>query len=65
LVLPLALAQFICSFAGSNMVVEKEGARVFLDQGAAVLLEDKVLDGSLVGNGVDFSFAERDATTAQ
>ncbi|MBN9605099.1 MAG: iron-sulfur cluster biosynthesis protein [Actinomycetales bacterium] len=35
-----------------DKLVERDGARVFLEPNAATLLEDKVLDAQLAGDGV-------------
>jgi Fe-S cluster assembly iron-binding protein IscA len=40
-------------------VIEEQGARVFLDSGAASLLDDKVLDASVEGNQVEFTLADQ------
>ena len=46
----LALAPSVASEPG-DQVVEEKGARVFLDEGAATLLEDKVLDAQVEEDG--------------
>lgn len=46
----LALAAAVSSEPG-DQVVEENGARVFLDQGAAELLDDKVLDATVDPDG--------------
>jgi len=45
--------------AEDDEVVEREGARVFLDPEAAVLLGDKVLDATVEDNRVAFTIAEQ------
>ncbi len=45
--------------AEDDDVIEEEGARLFLDPQAAELLDDKVLDASVVGNQVAFTLAEQ------
>lgn len=35
-----------------DKLVERDGARVFLESNAAVMLDDKVLDAQLAGDGV-------------
>jgi Fe-S cluster assembly iron-binding protein IscA len=40
-------------------VIEEHGARLFLDPGAAALLEDKVLDASVEQNRVAFTLADQ------
>ncbi len=39
-------------------MIEKKGARVFLEPQAASLLGDKVLDASVEGNQVAFTIAD-------
>jgi iron-sulfur cluster assembly protein len=43
--------------AEDDEVIEEQGARVFLDSGAASLL--KVLDASVEGNQVEFTLADQ------
>jgi iron-sulfur cluster assembly protein len=44
----------------TDQLVEDAGARVFLEEGAAAVLSDKVLDAQLDGDGsVRFAVAER------
>ncbi len=45
--------------AESDEVIEEQGARVFLDQEASSLLDDKVLDASLEQNQVAFMLADQ------
>jgi iron-sulfur cluster assembly protein len=46
-----------------DAVVETDGARVFLEQSAAVLLDDKVLDAQLAHDGVvRFAISSQDET---
>ena len=50
----------IASSADGDAVVENGGARVFLDQAADELLDDKYLDAGLDPNGeVQFSLAQQ------
>jgi iron-sulfur cluster assembly protein len=46
----LALAPTVTSHPG-DQIVEDKGARVFLDEGAAALLEDKILDAQVEEDG--------------
>jgi iron-sulfur cluster assembly protein len=46
----LALAPAVASEPG-DQVVEEKGARVFLDEGAAAVLDDKVLDAKVEPDG--------------
>ena len=45
--------------AEDDDVIEEEGARLFLDPQAAALLDDKVLDASVVENQVAFTLADQ------
>ncbi len=45
--------------AEEDQVIEEDGARVFLGPEAAVYLDDKVLDASIVGDKVQFSLTEQ------
>ena len=45
--------------AEDDEVIEKQGARVFLEPQAASLLDDKVLDASIEGGEVAFTFADQ------
>jgi Fe-S cluster assembly iron-binding protein IscA len=45
--------------AEDDEVIEEEGARVFLDQEAASLLDDKILDADLEGSQVQFTIADQ------
>jgi iron-sulfur cluster assembly protein len=45
--------------AEDDEVIEEQGARVFLDSGAASLLDDKDLDASVEGNQVEFTLADQ------
>jgi len=45
--------------AEDDQVIEAQGARLFLDPEAASLLEDKILDASVVRNQVAFTLAEQ------
>jgi Fe-S cluster assembly iron-binding protein IscA len=45
--------------AEDDDVIEERGARVFLEPEAAALLDDKVLDASLVQDQVAFTIAEQ------
>lgn len=46
--------------AEGDQVVDREGARLFVDEQAAPLLDDKALDASVDGQGaVQFSLAEQ------
>lgn len=42
-----------------DQVVEEGGARVFVEPETALVLEDKVLDATVVGNQVQFSLSEQ------
>jgi iron-sulfur cluster assembly protein len=42
-----------------DAVVEEEGAKVFLEQSAALFLDDKILDASVEGERVSFSIVEQ------
>ena len=47
--------------AAGDQVVEEGGARVFVESGAAVVLEDKALDAQVTEQGdVAFSLAEQE-----
>jgi iron-sulfur cluster assembly protein len=56
-------ANFQLSFvplpAEDDEVIEEQGARVFLEPEAASLLDDKVLDASVVHNQVAFMIADQ------
>jgi len=43
-----------------DQVIEEAGARVFVEPEAALILEDKILDATVVGNQVQFSLNEQD-----
>jgi iron-sulfur cluster assembly protein len=45
--------------AEDDEVIEEQGARVFLEPEAASLLDDKVLDASVVQDQVAFTIAEQ------
>ena len=45
--------------AEDDEVIEEQGARVFLDSGAASLLDEMVLDASVEGNQVEFTLADQ------
>jgi iron-sulfur cluster assembly protein len=45
--------------AEDDEVIEEQGARVFLEPEAAALLDDKVLDASVVQDQVAFTIAEQ------
>jgi iron-sulfur cluster assembly protein len=47
--------------AEDDEVVEEQGAQVFLEPGAAALLEDKRLDAQVEAGRVTFAIAERAA----
>jgi len=40
-------------------VIEEQGARVFREQEAASLLDDKILDASVEQNGLAFAIADQ------
>lgn len=42
-----------------DQVIEEAGARVFVEPETALILEDKILDASIVGNQVQFSLSEQ------
>jgi iron-sulfur cluster assembly protein len=42
-----------------DAVVEREGANVFVEQNAAMVLEDKTLDASIEGDSVSFTIVEQ------
>jgi iron-sulfur cluster assembly protein len=46
--------------AEDDEVIEEDGARLFLEPGAAALLDDKVLDATLVYDRVEFTIAEQE-----
>ncbi len=46
----------------SDQVVEEQGARLFIDQELAPVLEDKVLDASVEGGQVAFTLIEQPPT---
>jgi Fe-S cluster assembly iron-binding protein IscA len=41
-----------------DQVIEESGARVFVDPEAAVHLDNRILDATVVGNNVQFSVSE-------
>jgi iron-sulfur cluster assembly protein len=43
-----------------DQVIEEAGARVFVEPEAAVILEDKILDATVVGDRVQFSLNEQE-----
>jgi iron-sulfur cluster assembly protein len=43
-----------------DQVIEEAGARVFVEPEAALYLEDKILDATVVGDRVQFSFSDQD-----
>ena len=45
--------------AEDDEVIEEQGVRVFLEQGAAVLLDDKVLDANVEQDQVAFTIADQ------
>ena len=45
--------------AEDDEVIEDQGARVFLEPGAASLLDDKILDASVEHNQVAFTIADQ------
>jgi iron-sulfur cluster assembly protein len=45
--------------AEDDEVIEEQGARVFLEPGAASLLDDKILDASVEQDQVAFTIAEQ------
>ena len=45
--------------AEDDEVIEEQGARVFLEPGAASLLDDKILDASVEHNQVAFTIADQ------
>jgi Fe-S cluster assembly iron-binding protein IscA len=56
----LALTPAAASEPGDK-VVEEKGARVFLDEGAAIVLEDKILDAKVEADGsVQFAVGVQD-----
>lgn len=42
-----------------DVVVEEEGASVFVEQGVVPFLDDKILDAALDDNGVSFSLVDQ------
>jgi iron-sulfur cluster assembly protein len=44
----------------ADQVIEEAGARVFVEAEAALILEDKILDATVVGDRVQFSLSEQD-----
>lgn len=48
-----------------DSLVEEEGAKVFVEQNAALLLEDKVLNATLEQDNVSFSIVERQQDWSQ
>lgn len=56
-------AEFVTGPADQDQVVTQDGARVFLDAGAAAYLEDKVLTGELDEQGnVRFGLGDQQET---
>lgn len=46
---------------GGDLVLEQDGARVFLDEGATIALDDKVLDAQVAGDGsVTFAIGQQE-----
>ena len=45
--------------AEDDRVIEEQGARVFLEQEAAALLDDKMLDASIEQNRVEFTISDQ------
>ena len=45
---------------GDPPVIEEAGARIFVEPEAALILEDKILDATVVGDRVQFSLSEQD-----
>jgi iron-sulfur cluster assembly protein len=43
-----------------DQVIEEAGARVFVEPDAGFVLEDKILDATVVGDRVQFSLSEQD-----
>jgi iron-sulfur cluster assembly protein len=43
-----------------DRVIEEAGVRVFVEPEAALILEDKILDATVVGDRVQFSLSEQD-----
>jgi iron-sulfur cluster assembly protein len=43
-----------------DQVIEEAGARVFVEPEAALILEDKILDATVVGDRVQFSLSEQE-----
>ncbi len=43
-----------------DQVIEQAGARVFVEPEAALILEDKILGATVVGDQVQFSLNEQD-----
>ena len=43
-----------------DQVIEEAGARIFVEPEAALILEDKILDATVVGDRVQFSLSEQD-----
>jgi iron-sulfur cluster assembly protein len=46
--------------AEDDEVIEERGARIFLEPGAAALLDDKILDATLEYDRVEFTIADQD-----
>lgn len=46
--------------AEGDQVIEEAGARVFVESEAAVILDDKILDATVVGDQVQFSLNQQD-----
>ena len=45
--------------AENDQVVDESGARVFVEQNAAMLLDDKLLDAQIEGQRVGFTISEQ------
>ncbi|MGH2805833.1 MAG: HesB/YadR/YfhF-family protein [Actinomycetota bacterium] len=62
-------AKLDLTIAGSpepgDSLVEQEGAKVFVDENAARLLDDKVLDAALEGDKVSFAIVEQQQDWSQ
>ena len=46
--------------AEDDEVIEERGARIFLEPGAAALLDDKILDATMVHDRVEFTIADQE-----
>ena len=46
--------------AEDDEVIEEQGARIFLEPGAAAMLDDKILDANLVYDRVEFTIADQE-----